>query len=115
MRRLLTLTVLLPVTAAVIFLGMATTPLFATTCTTHCSVAGLTCTPVNYCTSVPATSLDCDGTVTTCSVADAWCTCHYECIDSCEIACSFGPCGPCLSKCHQNNCGSTAPPPHTVC
>src|SRR5262245_61527392 len=100
MRKLLLLAALLPITAAAIFLGTATTrPLFATTCTTNCSCATLTCTPVNYCTST-STSLDCDGTVTTCAVADAWCACHYDCLDSCASACAIGP-GPC-NTCMRN-------------
>lgn len=116
MRRLFNLTALLPVTAAAIFLGTVSPPLFATTCTTHCSAAALMCTPVSYCTSVPATSIDCDGTVTTCSVADPWCTCHYDCLDTCDWACSMGlACQACLRNCHQNNCGSWTPPPNTYC
>src|SRR6185312_1272321 len=111
MRRLLILAALLPITTAAIFLGL-TTPLFATSCTTTCQVTTLSCTPVSSCTSVPATSLNCDGTVTTCSAADAWCNCTADCAETCDFACSLGPgaCGICVRNCH---CGSA--PPNTMC
>lgn len=115
MRKLLTLALLLPVITAAILLS--TPPLFATTCTTTCSYSTLSCTPTNYCTSVPATSLDCDGTVTTCNDADAFCLCQADCIEACDFACSIGPsaCGLCMRNCRENNCGSQTPPPNATC
>jgi hypothetical protein len=117
MRRLFTLAALLAVLTVAIFLGTTTTPLFATTCTTTCTYSTLTCTPVNSCTSVLGQSLTCDGTVTTCSAADAWCLCQADCADDCAPACEVGPaaCRLCTKNCLTNNCGGTTPPPHTTC
>lgn len=110
MRRLFTLAALLAAVSAAIFLSTTTAPLFATDCNTTCSVSTLHCSPVNYCTSVPATSLDCDGTVTTCSAADAWCVCAVNHEEQCDEACP----GPnCYHACIQSNCGSN--PPHLDC
>jgi hypothetical protein len=117
MRKPLILAALSMVLTVAIFLGTPR-PLFATTCTTNCSVSTLSCTPVSYCTSVPATSLDCDGTVTTCSAADAWCSCQAECFDTCDAICSGSHptlCGFCMRNCRQTNCGSQTPPPNTTC
>lgn len=102
---------------AALLLGILCTPAFATTCTTTCSVSTLSCTPVTYCTSVPGTSLDCDGVVTTCTEADAFCTCQAECVSQCEFACELGPgaCGFCMRNCREQNCGSQTPPPNTQC
>ena len=80
MRRLFTLSALLAVLAVALFIG-SPPPLFATTCTTTCSVATLSCTPVSSCTSVPASSITCDGSTTACSTADAWCACRAQCPD----------------------------------
>ena len=111
MQRFLTLAVLLAVLTVVIFLGLTTPPLFATMCTTTCSVSTLSCTPVNYCTSVPGQSINCDGTVTTCSAADAWCTCAVAHEEQCSEACPRG--GVCYHFCIVTNCGSN--PPHMDC
>jgi hypothetical protein len=109
MRRLLTLSALLAVLSVTFFLATTTTPLFATTCTTNCSLSTLSCTPVNYCTSVPGTSLDCDGTVTTCAAADAWCACYANC----DALCAGTPGPKCLHACVSVNCGSK--PANTLC
>jgi hypothetical protein len=76
----------------------------------------LSCTPVSSCTSVPGQSLTCDGTVTQCTYADAWCVCQDECSFHCEYTCDhFGhpACGFCINYCMSTNCGST--PANTTC
>jgi hypothetical protein len=119
MRRLMTLAALLPVLTVAIILGVTTAlPLYATMCTTNCSIATLSCTPVTSCTSVPGTSLTCDGVVTTCTVADAWCACRQDCSDYCNDVLDCGQYGPgachtCLNTCQNTNCGST--PANTAC
>lgn len=113
MRRHLLRTALLPVTVAAIFLGMATTPLLAQTCTVYCSASTLSCT--GFPCSATATQLFCGGKTTTCSQADAWCSCRADCVESCQPACENfpGTCGSCINFCTQNNCGVS--PWNTTC
>lgn len=117
MRRLLILAGLLVTVALAISVG-PTPALAVTSCTTTCSGAGLFCAPVSSCTSVPGSSITCDGVTTTCSAANSWCACSNQC-DANYEACSFG-CDPSIpvtcrvcdrvyNRC-ISNCG--APPPN---
>lgn len=104
MRKVLLLAVLL----AIASLAVPGTPALAqTSCTTICSNATLSCTPVSSCTSVPGGSITCDGVTTQCSAANAWCACTAGCPDQCETACDFKPaaCSLCMRNC-QNSCGT---------
>lgn len=104
MRRLLFVAVVLSVVTLVSSLGPASVE--ATTCTTTCSRGTLSCTPTTSCSSVPGTSLTCDGVVTTCSTANPWCDCIANCGDCTEcvgyVACQI--CANNLNSC-RNNCG----------
>src|SRR5437764_938918 len=91
MRRVLVLFGLLAVVALASSVGVTTSAQAATMCTTSCSVATLSCNPVNSCTSVPGTSITCDGVTTQCSTADAYCSCIAPCIanhDNCSETCN---------------------------
>jgi hypothetical protein len=119
MRRLLTLSALLVVIAVALFVGTPT-PLFATMCTTTCTHATLSCTPVNSCTSIAGTSIKCDGVTTTCTAADQWCLCELQCeddrascIDACELAIQCRGCNFAYNQC-VSSCG-TKPANLTSC
>lgn len=105
MRRLFTLSALLAVIAVALLIG-APTPLFATTCTTTCSVSTLSCTPVSSCTSTAGTSITCDGSTTLCSNADSWCACRAQCPDCtfCSDAIECRICNRERTQC-LNECG----------
>ncbi|HEX4961314.1 MAG TPA: hypothetical protein VF173_10785 [Thermoanaerobaculia bacterium] len=89
----------------------------ATTCTTTCSNSTLSCTPTTSCSSVPGTSLTCDGVVTQCSAADPYCTCADKCEDDLDVC--LANCAPSCNHCgviHNlclRQCGTK--PPHTTC
>lgn len=115
MRRLLILTGLLVVLSLATSMDV-TAFQSKTMCTTTCSRATLSCTPVSSCTSVSGTSIKCDGVVTTCSVADAWCACLDQCdanLDNCLANCEI--CSPCYTGNNTciRHCGTQ--PPHTTC
>ena len=84
MRRVLTLAALLLVLGLTGFLGGAAMAQSGS-CTVTCpSGQVMTCYPTSYCTSVPGTSINCDGTTT---------YCPPSCEEQCEINyfnCSFG-------------------------
>jgi hypothetical protein len=117
MRKLLILAGLLVVLALVASTGMAPSAQATTMCTTTCPHSTLTCVPVTSCSSVPGTSITCDGVVTTCSASDSWCACSNHCLsnlntclDNCTAACQI--CDRIYNTC-INSCGTQ--PPHSSC
>ncbi len=121
MRRLLILAGLVAVVALAASTGM-TPPAQATTmCTTTCSGSSLSCTPMSSCTSVPGTSITCDGVTTQCSASNSWCACANQCeanFESCNAGCD--PSVPVTCRiCDRTyntcitHCG--AQPPHSSC
>ncbi len=99
MRRLLILAGLLTVVGLATSLGM--TAQAVSSCTTTCSGATLFCAPVSSCSSVPGTSITCDGVTTSCSAASSWCACSNTCETN-------------YSRC-LSNCSPTGPPRCSLC
>src|SRR3954451_9832823 len=114
MRRLLVLAGLLTVLALATSMDV-TAYQSKTMCTTTCSGATLSCTPVSSCTSVPGTSITCDGVTTQCSAANSWCDCSRSCedaLDTCLATCvNCHICGVIHTQCLAS-CGTK--PPHTT-
>jgi hypothetical protein len=90
-------------------------------CTTTCSGSTLSCTPMSSCTSVPGSSITCDGVTTQCSYSNSWCACanpcqtNYEnCIAGCDPSVPF-TCRVCsrIRTFCLSDCGTA--PPHTTC
>ena len=104
MKRFLMLT--LALLAVVLASSLGPAPVEAATCTTNCSYATLTCNATTSCSSVPATSLTCDGTVTQCSAANSWCLCIANCHDCTECE-GYAACQLCLRNWNTctSNCG----------
>jgi hypothetical protein len=115
MRRLLILAGLLVVALTT---SMGVTSAHATSsCTTTCSGSTLYCVPTGSCSSVPGTSITCDGVVTTCSAANPWCACANTCdvnLGNCNAGCSIrcGLCETAYNNC-LHSCGTQ--PAHSFC
>ncbi len=115
MRRLLILAGLLVVALTT---SIGVTPAAAGgSCTTTCTSALLYCMPAVSCSSVPGTSITCDGVVTQCSAANSWCACANTCdvnLGNCNAGCTLH-CNLCETAYNSciNSCGTK--PANTFC
>lgn len=113
MRRMAILAGLLVIVALASSMGATVSARAATMCTTSCPGGStLSCTPTDSCTSVPGTSITCDGQEVSCGDADSWCGCrnscyhNYEnCLASCQTTLGCNACATARQYCLQEICG----------